>query len=142
MVQLILIIIKLLSLRPCYINGVILFLDTYPPSAAGAPTVSSGGTVTAANWRKMQLVGCVFLPAAGYHEMDNRILEVGALIRYWVYSTNYVRTSKIGTATIYYYRCLYGKWSDYTINTNADFAARFSTTNAEGKLSVRLVHNL
>jgi hypothetical protein len=34
-------------------------------SAAGAPAVSSGGTVTAANWRKMQLQGCVFLPKAG-----------------------------------------------------------------------------
>ena len=44
------------------VNGVILYSDAYTPFAAGAPTVYSGGTVTDADWRKMQLQGCVFIP--------------------------------------------------------------------------------
>ena len=54
--------------------------DAYTPGAAGAPEVTSGGTVTAANWRKMQLQGCVFLPCAGG---NNGGSNVGVLAYYW-----------------------------------------------------------
>ena len=68
--------------------------DAPPPSAAGsagsagaaagAPAVSSGGTVTAANWRKMQLVGCVFLPCAGLIGINaSSVTLSGERIYYW-----------------------------------------------------------
>ena len=119
-----------------------MYPDAYTPAAAGAPTFTSGGDVTATNWRKMQLQGCVLLPCAGYRTVDGPIKYVGEWIRYWVYSTSYVRTLKVGTATLYYYRCLGGTWSGYTINTNAEALGRISTTSTDERVSVRLVHNL
>ena len=49
---------------------VVLYPDAYTPSAAGVPTVTSKGTVTAANWQKMQLLGCVFLRDSGNRDTN------------------------------------------------------------------------
>ena len=105
------------------VNGVILYPDAYTPDAAGAPTVTSGATVTAANWRKMQLQGCVFLPA----------MNTGA----WEY-TGFYWTSTVNT------KVSKEQYAIRIYNSNTAPVGVQSIDNGGGSLkhSVRLVHNL
>ena len=100
------------------VNGVILYPDAYTPSSAGAPTVSSGGTVTADNWRKMQLQGCVFLSTIQETNVNPQ--------QYWLPSTRRMNNMNWGET-------LYIKFNQ---SITVGYTSQSSTFPA------RLVHNL
>ena len=97
--------------------------DASPPSAAGAAAVSSGGTVTAANWRKMQLVGCVLLPYAG-RQVSGKIYDSGQASYYWS-STNLGGNFAMGVQ----------------FDASANVRANYDMYKGDG-MSVRLVRTL
>ena len=103
-------------------KGVILYPDTYTPGAAGVSAVSAKGSVSADDWRKMQLQVCVFLPAAGGYQSDGLRNEGTTAIVWTRDSGRSVTTGKnvcISTGELY-----------------------FGTPTATYKSSVRLVRNL
>jgi hypothetical protein len=97
-------------------------------SASGAPEVTSGGTVTAADWRKMQLQGCVFLPIAGCMN-GSSVVSVGINGFYWSSTT---------AETNYVYAAVFG----FTNKIVNPIAQMITTTASRYSYSVRLVHNL
>ena len=88
------------------------------------PTVSSGGTVTAADWRKMQLQGCVFLPAAG-RIFSGNVTDYGTIM-YWT-------SNETSNNRAMYIRGLFAR----ELNANL-----YSIPTATNKISVRLVKSL
>ena len=100
----------------------IIYPDAYTPSSAGAPTVTSGGTVTAADWRKMQLQGCVFLPYAGWIASGSNPTYNGQRFYTWAESDG----------GKYFFVMIY---SSIQTNTSRNKAS-------DRKMSIRLVHNL
>ena len=91
------------------VRGMVLFPDSYahpsgvePPQAdhinVPAANYDGGGSYSVAEWKKMEMAGCVFLPVAGHRYTSDekcQVEEAANLGEYWSNTSNsYIGTTK------------------------------------------------